>query len=46
MNNTTPVTKQSAEIKAPFWLLQETQDDDFLKGLSPANLEDSWEEAE
>lgn len=46
MNNMTPGIKQSTEIKVPAWLYQDVQDDDFLMGKTPKNLEDTWEDEE
>ena len=37
---------ESIENKTPSWLYPDTQDDDFLSGKTPNNVEFSWEDEE
>jgi len=46
MNNKAPVMDQHNEIRIPDWLYGETQEDDFLMGKTPTELQDTWEEEE
>ena len=45
MKNKAPVLNESLQMKLPNWY-EETQDDDFLSGKTPNDLQYTWEDEE
>jgi hypothetical protein len=46
MKNKTSMMNERIQFKVKDWLHQDTQDDDFLLGRTPNNLESTWEDEE
>jgi hypothetical protein len=44
MKNKTLIMVKRVKTQVPDWLYQDAQDDDFLMGKTPLDLEDAWEE--
>ena len=46
MKNRTQVMSQRSQNRSMEWLYQEAQEDDFLSGKTPSELQNIWEEDE